>query len=65
MAFFVNDYKIIDITLLWALYLDYQASVKPLELVKNCDLPAIVLEIVILDHFPRVGGGVGADTGRN
>ena len=36
-----------------------------MELVKNCDLRAIVLEIVILDHFPRMGGGVGADTGRN
>ena len=55
----------IKITFRRALYLDYQASGKPLELVKNCDLPAIVLEIVILDHFPRMGGGVGADTGRN
>ena len=49
----------IKITFRRALYLDYQASGKPLELVKNCDLPAIVLEIVILDHFPRMGVGWG------
>ena len=45
------------------MYQDYQASEKPLELVKNCDLPAIVLEIVILDHFPRMGAGRMAGRG--
>ena len=50
----------INVKLLCFIYLviTCQAGYKSLELVKNCWWPAIVLEIVILDHFSMVRGGI-------